>query len=100
MISALVTVPGGRFHVVDEGRRDHPPIVLLHAGIADLRAWDEKVPSLVDAGYRVVRYDARGFGTSTTEDVVPNVAHMIGMEVPDELAALIVGFLAPLPRWS
>ena len=69
MIPALVTVPGGRLHVVDEGRRDHPPIVLLHAGITDLRAWDEMVPSLVDAGYRVVRYDARGFGASTTEDV-------------------------------
>jgi hypothetical protein len=25
---------------------------------------------------------------------------MIGMEAPDELAALIVEFLAPLPRWS
>jgi len=25
---------------------------------------------------------------------------MIGMEVPDELTALIIEFLAPLPRWS
>jgi pimeloyl-ACP methyl ester carboxylesterase len=32
--------------------------------------------------------------------IVPGVAHMIGMEAPDELAALIVDFLAPLPRWS
>lgn len=32
--------------------------------------------------------------------ILPGVAHMIGMEVPDELAALIVEFLAPLPRWS
>ncbi len=32
--------------------------------------------------------------------ILPHVAHMIGMEVPDELAALIVEFLAPLPRWS
>jgi hypothetical protein len=30
----------------------------------------------------------------------PHVAHMIGMEVPDELAALIVESLAPLSRWS
>ena len=30
----------------------------------------------------------------------PDVAHMIGMEVPDRLAALILDFLAPLPRWS
>jgi pimeloyl-ACP methyl ester carboxylesterase len=32
--------------------------------------------------------------------LLPHVAHMIGMEVPDELAALIVDFVAPLGRWS
>ena len=32
--------------------------------------------------------------------VLPDVAHMIGMEIPDELAALIAQFVAPLPRWS
>jgi len=31
---------------------------------------------------------------------IPDVAHLIGMEVPDRLAALIVEFLAPSPRWS
>jgi len=41
----------------------------LHAGIVDLRAWDPLVPHLVEAGCRAVRYDARGFGRSTTEDV-------------------------------
>ena len=46
-----------------------PPIVLLHAGVADLRAWDGVVPPLVAAGYHVIRYDARGFGASTTDDV-------------------------------
>ena len=30
----------------------------------------------------------------------PDVAHMIGMEQPDRLAAAIVQFLAPLERWS
>jgi pimeloyl-ACP methyl ester carboxylesterase len=30
----------------------------------------------------------------------PDVAHMIAMEQPDRLAALLVEFLAPLPRWS
>ena len=31
---------------------------------------------------------------------IPDVAHIIGMEPPDELAALIVEHLAPLPRWD
>jgi 3-oxoadipate enol-lactonase len=69
MTMTRVPVPGGTLNVVDEGVRTDPPIVLLHAGIADLRAWDAVVPPLVAAGYRVVRYDARGFGGSTTEDV-------------------------------
>jgi pimeloyl-ACP methyl ester carboxylesterase len=31
---------------------------------------------------------------------LPDVAHMVGMEKPAELAAMIVEFLAPLSRWS
>ncbi len=33
-------------------------------------------------------------------EIMPGVAHMIGLEAPDELGALITDFLAPLPRWS
>ena len=60
-------VPGGRLLVVDDG--GGPPILLLHAGVADLRAWDAMVPGLADADYHVIRYDARGYGQSTTDDV-------------------------------
>ena len=67
MSSQLVDVPGGRLNVVDDGTG--PPIVLLHAGVADLRSWDAMVGPLVDARYRVIRFDARGFGRSPTEDV-------------------------------
>jgi 3-oxoadipate enol-lactonase len=63
----FVTVPGCRLFVVDEGAG--PPVVLLHAGIVDLRAWDRLVPHLVATGHRAVRYDARGWGRSTTDDV-------------------------------
>ena len=62
-----VAVSGGRLHVVVDG--EGPPILLVHAGIVDLRAWDPLMPYLVDAGYRVVRYDTRAFGQSTTDDV-------------------------------
>jgi len=67
MTQRWVDVPGGRINVVEEG--SGPPLVLIHAGIADLRAWDVLVPYLTDAGYRVVRYDTRGFGESTTDEV-------------------------------
>lgn len=63
----FVDVPGGRLFVVSDG--EGPPIVLLHASIADHRAWDALVPGLVAAGYRAVRFDLRAFGRSTTDDV-------------------------------
>lgn len=66
-VTRLVQVPGGRLHAIEEGAG--PPVVLLHAGIADLRAWDALVPLLVAAGFRTVRYDQRGFGRSETDAV-------------------------------
>ena len=65
--SRWVEVPGGRLHVVVDG--EGPPILLVHAGIVDLRSWDSLVPYLRAAGHRVVSYDGRGFGQSITEDV-------------------------------
>ena len=44
MTERSISVPGATLHTVDEG--SGPPIVLLHAGIADLRAWDAMVPYL------------------------------------------------------
>jgi 3-oxoadipate enol-lactonase len=63
----FVEVPGGRLKVVVEG--EGPPILLVHSAIVDLRSWDALVPHLVAAGYKVVRYDIRGYGESTTDDV-------------------------------
>jgi 3-oxoadipate enol-lactonase len=44
------------------------PLVLIHAAIVDLRSWDGMVAGLVAAGYRVIRYDMRGFGKAVAED--------------------------------
>ncbi|MFG2146383.1 alpha/beta fold hydrolase [Streptomyces sp. NPDC048696] len=42
---------------------DGPPVVLLHAGVADHRMWDAVVPALAEQ-HTVIRYDLRGFGES------------------------------------
>jgi len=47
-----------------EGTGRGPPVVLIHGHTLDLRMWDPQVPPLVDAGYRVIRYDVRGHGRS------------------------------------
>jgi pimeloyl-ACP methyl ester carboxylesterase len=43
---------------------DGEPVILMHAAIADLRMWDAQVDEFASAGYRVVRFDAQGFGRS------------------------------------
>ncbi|MFJ4843942.1 alpha/beta fold hydrolase [Streptomyces sp. NPDC088733] len=40
-----------------------PPVVLVHAGIADHRMWDAVAPGLAER-HTVIRYDLRGFGES------------------------------------
>jgi non-heme chloroperoxidase len=39
--------------------------VLIHGYPLSGRAWDKQVPILLDAGYRVITYDRRGFGQSS-----------------------------------
>ncbi len=39
--------------------------MLIHGYPLSGRAWDKQVPALLDAGYRVITYDRRGFGQSS-----------------------------------
>src|SRR6516165_7520516 len=41
------------------------PVVLIHGYPVSGRAWDKQVPALLEAGYRVITYDRRGFGQSS-----------------------------------
>ncbi|MCX4691805.1 alpha/beta fold hydrolase [Streptomyces sp. NBC_01408] len=71
---------------------DGPALVLLHSAVCDRRMWDPQWPVLVDAGYRVVRCDFRGFGGTPLPDRRHNDAEDV-LELLDALgieqAALI-----------
>ncbi|USB31699.1 alpha/beta hydrolase [Paenibacillus sp. YPG26] len=41
------------------------PIVLIHGWPLSGRSWEKQVPALIEAGYRVITYDRRGFGQSS-----------------------------------
>ncbi len=41
------------------------PVVLIHGWPLSGRSWEAQVPVLIDAGYRVITYDRRGFGQSS-----------------------------------
>ncbi len=64
--TGVVETNGARISFEAEGSGE--PVVLIHAGIANLRMWDGQVPALRDA-YRAIRYDTRGYGRTETEDV-------------------------------
>ncbi|MCW2639960.1 MAG: hypothetical protein JWP76_2266 [Dactylosporangium sp.] len=66
MTEFALEVPGGRLHVEETGAGE--PVLLLHAGVTDSRVWDTTAPLLVSAGYRAIRYDARGFGRSPASE--------------------------------
>jgi len=48
-----------------EDHGEGTPVVLIHGWPLSSRSWENQVPALVDAGYRVVAYDRRGFGNSS-----------------------------------
>ena len=62
MAETIIAVDGGDVWADDSGG-DGPPLVLLHPGVGDSRIWEPVLPALT-ASYRVIRYDAPGFGRS------------------------------------
>jgi pimeloyl-ACP methyl ester carboxylesterase len=80
MTIRAIDVPAARLHVIDAGDPSAPTIVLLHAWVVDSRAWDDVAPLLVDAGYRVGRFDTRGFGfTEATAGTFTPAADVIAV---------------------
>ncbi|MGD8857036.1 MAG: alpha/beta hydrolase, partial [Chloroflexota bacterium] len=58
---ALVEINGAQLYYETQG--DGPPLLLIHAGVADCRMWDDQIDAFSGA-YRVIRFDLRGFGRS------------------------------------
>lgn len=52
-----------KVHVEDSGGAGRP-VVLIHGWPLSGESWQDQVAALTDAGFRVVRYDRRGFGRS------------------------------------
>ena len=50
-------------HIYYETAGTGTPFVMIHAGVADSRQWDNEFASFAQ-GYQVVRYDMRGYGKS------------------------------------
>ena len=59
-----------------------PPVVFVHGFTLDMRMWDDQIVPFV-ASHRVLRYDLRGFGTSSNPEVGEPYSHA------DDLHALL-----------
>src|SRR5215208_6153352 len=59
--TGMAEVNGARIYYEAAGEGD--PLVLVHAGIADSRMWEDQLMAFADR-YRVIRHDMRGFGTT------------------------------------
>jgi non-heme chloroperoxidase len=75
------------------------PAVLIHGYPLSGRAWDKQVPALIEAGYRVITYDRRGFGQSSQPDqrakltVIEGGPHAIPWTHADQVNTAILSFL-------
>jgi pimeloyl-ACP methyl ester carboxylesterase len=52
-------------HLYYEDHGAGQPVVLIHGYPLSSASWEKQVPALLDAGYRVIAYDRRGFGKSS-----------------------------------
>ncbi len=55
----------GPIELYYEDHGDGAPIVLIHGYPLDGRSWEKQEAALLDAGYRVIAHDRRGFGKSS-----------------------------------
>jgi pimeloyl-ACP methyl ester carboxylesterase len=55
----------GNIDIYYEDHGTGQPVVLIHGWPLSGRSWEKQVPALLDAGYRVIMYDRRGFGASS-----------------------------------
>jgi non-heme chloroperoxidase len=56
-----------RIHYEDVG--DGQPVVLVHGFPLSGRSWEKQTAALLEAGYRVITYDRRGFGDSSQPSI-------------------------------
>ena len=52
-------------HLYYEDHGSGQPVILIHGYPLSSASWEKQVPALLDAGYRVIAYDRRGFGKSS-----------------------------------
>jgi len=69
---AYVTVGSENSAPIDlfyEDQGQGQPVVLIHGYPLDGGSWERQSAALLEAGYRVIAYDRRGFGRSSKPSI-------------------------------
>lgn len=59
----VISVPGGRIHLAEQGTG--PLVLLVHGFPESWYSWRHQLPALATAGYRAAAVDVRGYGRSS-----------------------------------
>ena len=76
---------------LESGPANGPPVILLHGWPSDVHDWDEVLPPLAEAGYRVLVPWLRGFGpTRFLDPATPRSGQQaaLGADLRDFMDAL------------
>jgi pimeloyl-ACP methyl ester carboxylesterase len=68
----FITTNGIKLHTVLAGSQSGVPVILLHGFPETWRCWIRQLPALVDAGFRVIVPDQRGYNLSDKPQGIKN----------------------------
>ncbi len=74
MRGVIATPDGANLHYEECGKGE--AIILLHGHSLDMRMWEEQFVTFAEAGYRVVRFDFRGYGKSSEQSETEQFTHV------------------------
>jgi pimeloyl-ACP methyl ester carboxylesterase len=97
----FVRLADGWTHFEDRGPAASQPVVLIHGFSVPAYLWDATVPALLEAGFRVIRYDVYGRGYSDRPEArydralferqLAGLLELLGVERPVDLVGLSMG---------
>lgn len=87
--NGYIETNGIRLHVMQAGSKSGVPVILLHGFPESWRCWVRQLPALIDAGFRVIIPDQRGYNLSDKPGGIKNYR-------VDELIKDILGLIDAL----
>jgi pimeloyl-ACP methyl ester carboxylesterase len=98
---SYIQLSDGMTHYKLEGPQDAKVVVLVHGATTPIWTWDQQVPALTKAGFRVLSYDMFGRGYSDRPDVtydqelylrqLKELADELGLTQPFDLIGVSLG---------